>query len=259
MAVILPAGYRLRQFEELGSTNSFALEAGRNGEPGGFWIVAKRQTGGRGSRGRKWIGLDGNLFCSLLLVDPAETGRHPELTFVAALAVRDTVLEMAAEGGLAPEITLKWPNDVLLNGAKVSGILLESHRCGDRQCVIVGIGINCAAHPQDMPWPAVDLRSAGLAVTPNAVFEKLADLFDRRLSEWDGGRNFTSIRKGWLEAAMGRGERIVVKLPNARYEGIFENIDLHGRLLLRTAGGQILTLSAAEIFFSEALVADSGS
>src|SRR5216683_1745087 len=117
------AGMRLVAHEVLGSTNAEALSLARQGERGPLWIIAERQSAGRGRRGRSWVSAPGNLYASLLLTDPAPTEHWPELSFVAALAIHDAVVEAAA--ALKPLLAIKWPNDLLLSGKKFAGILIE--------------------------------------------------------------------------------------------------------------------------------------
>src|SRR5215469_2812357 len=144
------AGVRLIAHEVLGSTNAEALRLARQGERGPLWIAADRQTAGRGRRGRAWISPRGNLYASLLLTEPAAAEHWSQLSFVAALAMHDAVVEIA--GDLKPLLTIKWPNDLLLAGAKLGGILIEAE--SGISAVVVGIGVNCASHPADTEFPA---------------------------------------------------------------------------------------------------------
>ena len=120
------AGYRLATHETLASTNAEALTLARGGERGPLWIVARQQTAGRGRRGNAWVSPPGNLYASLLLVDPAPAECAPELSFVAALALHDAILDRAPD--LRADLALKWPNDILCGGAKLAGILIEGER-----------------------------------------------------------------------------------------------------------------------------------
>src|SRR5271165_6875798 len=153
------AGVRLVTHQVLSSTNAEALNLARQGERGPLWIVAERQTAGRGRRGRAWISEDGNVFASLLLTISALPECRPQLSLVAALAVHDAVVEIAAS--VKPRITIKWPNDLLLDRAKLAGILVEGEGGGDGAAAI-GIGINCTSHPADTDYPATDLAAAGI-------------------------------------------------------------------------------------------------
>src|SRR5215470_3181240 len=166
------AGVRLVTHDVLGSTNAEALRLARSGERGPLWVVARRQTAGRGRRGRTWISEPGNLYASLLLGAPGPAEHWPELSFVAALAIYDAVVEVAA--ALAPGLAIKWPNDLLLAGKKFAGILIEAENTGGEGAVAVGIGVNCASHPAATDHPATDLAAAGAPCSPETLFAALA-------------------------------------------------------------------------------------
>lgn len=251
---MVPAGYRLIEIESTGSTNTACLEAAQAGDPGNLWIRAERQMQGRGSRGRPWVSEPGNLYASLLLIDPAPMAAIANLTFVAALGLRDALGELAETRGARPEIRLKWPNDVLIGGAKTSGILLEHHTVEGRSAVIVGIGVDCASHPAGTTHRATDLAAEGLAVAPRDLFDLLASHFDRWLARWDRGAGFPAVRSAWLDSAAGRGDSMVARLPKRELTGIFEDIDRGGHLRLRLKDGKLVAISAADIFLRESAI-----
>lgn len=237
------AGIRHRRFAELGSTNAEALTRARAGEHGPLWISAERQTAGRGRRGQTWLSPSGNLYASLLLTDPCAPALAPQLSFVAGLAAHDAVSESAPE--FASLLKLKWPNDLLLAGKKLSGLLIESE--SNPFAVAVGIGINCAAHPDNTPYPATDLQVNGIVTPPLALLCRLAAAMSRRLEQWHGGDDFTSIRADWLARAAGVGAPIRVRLPERQLDGVFQGIDETGQLLLAT-GASTQTIAAGEVF-----------
>ena len=245
---MFPDGFRLIEVEETASTNLACLDAARRDDPGNLWIRAERQTAGRGSRGRAWVSDSGNLFASLLLTDPGPAPSLANLTFVAALAVRDALGELASAHRRDPDIALKWPNDVLLNGGKVSGILLEHHSISGRPIVIVGIGINCHSHPEGTGYPATNLTEEGIAIPPRDMLELVAGQMAAGLKRWDRGANFADVRSSWIDRARGLGERIVVRLPSRELSGIFEDIDGQGHLVLRLDTGGTIAISAADVF-----------
>jgi BirA family transcriptional regulator, biotin operon repressor / biotin---[acetyl-CoA-carboxylase] ligase len=246
----LPHGYRLLQLEETTSTNTAALDAARAGEASGLWISARRQTGGRGSRGRHWVSIEGNLLASLLLIDPGPAARLPELTFVTALSVRDAIAAHAQAARVDVPVTLKWPNDILVAGRKASGILLESHALASGRAVIIGIGVNCVGHPQDTLHPATNLGQEGITATADALLSAIAANIGRRLAAWREGEPFSTIRQEWLSHAQGVGERIRVKLPDREFSGIFEDFAEDGQLVMRLDDRATVRLSAADIFFA---------
>jgi BirA family biotin operon repressor/biotin-[acetyl-CoA-carboxylase] ligase len=240
------SGVRLIAYDTLGSTNAEALAAGRAGERGPLWITAARQTSGRGRRGNMWVSEPGNLYASLLLTDAAPAAHLPELCFVVALGVRDAVCAAAPQ--LAPEVKLKWPNDLLLAGAKLAGILIEAESVGGRTITAAGIGVNCAHHPDSLAYPATNLAAHGPAVGPAALMTELSRAMAARLGQWNRGAWFAAIRAEWLSHAAGLGGAIQVRLSDRELTGTFETLDPAGRLLLRLPGGALEAITAGEVF-----------
>jgi len=237
----IAAGVRLAAYDEIGSTNAQALALARAGERGPLWVTARSQHAGRGRRGAPWVSERGNLYASLLLSDlPA--ARAPELSFVSALAVHDAVVAVAP--GL--NAVLKWPNDLLVGGAKMAGILIEGET-GPPFAVATGIGVNCASHPALAAYPATDLAAEGRSVTPAALFSALSAAMLRRLAQWERGAGFAHTRADWLARAAGVGEAIRVRLPDRELSGCFAGIDADGRLLLEHAGGAVESIAAGEV------------
>jgi BirA family biotin operon repressor/biotin-[acetyl-CoA-carboxylase] ligase len=241
------ARVRLEALEALGSTNEAALAQARAGEPGPLWITASRQTAGRGRRGRAWVSEPGNLHATLLLTDPSPQHRAAELSFVAALAVHDAIVALAPI--VAPRIAIKWPNDVLIDGAKCAGILIEGEGAGAAPlAVAVGIGVNCAHHPRDLAFAATDLAALGLAVDPEGLFLVLSRTMLDRLAQWDRGNGFPAVRSDWLQRAAGLGGNIRVVFGDRELEGRFETLDAAGRLMLRLADGTPQAIAAGDVF-----------
>lgn len=238
------AGVRHIAFDSLGSTNAEALARARAGECGPLWITATVQETGRGRRGREWSSPAGNLYASLLLTDPAPQALAAQLSFVAALALHDAVAECAPQ--LGPLLTVKWPNDVLLGGAKMAGILIEAET-GPPFAAVIGMGVNCASHPADTVYPATDLATAGANVTPEALLRALSAAMQKRLVQWDRGQGFAAVRSAWLRRAAGLGQDVRVRLPEREFSGIFDGLDETGRLLVRGEDG-ITAVTAGEIF-----------
>ena len=238
------AGVRHTAYETLGSTNAEALARARAGERGPFWITARSQTAGRGRRGNQWISPPGNLYATLLLSEPSPKAQAPQLSFVAALALHDVVTECAPQ--LGPLLKVKWPNDLLIGKAKVAGILIE----GENEpvfVVAVGIGMNCAAHPENTDFPATDLAATGALVVPDAMFARLSAAMERRLGQWKRGQGFAAVRADWLKRAAGLGEKLSVRLPGRELSGRFQGLDDEGRLLLEHEGA-VTTITAGEVF-----------
>lgn len=258
------AGYRLASFPEIGSTNAEAMAAARSGDPGRIWFVTGHQTAGRGRRGRAWEAPPGNLAASLLMVGDRDPAIAASLGFVAGLALDEALRRVApaldvriALDGLEPggrgqgdRLRLKWPNDVLLDGGKLSGILLEGEALANGGfAVIVGIGVNVAHAPEGLPYPAVALRSLGVPVDAAGLFAALSDAWTGLERIWDGGRGFPTIRRLWLQRAAGIGERVAVRLGGEVLSGTFETIDETGRLVVQVDDGSRRMVAAGEVHF----------
>jgi len=238
------AGVRHIAYETLGSTNAEALALARAGERGPLWITAQSQSAGRGRRGNAWISPPGNLYATLLLTEPSAPEHAPQLSFVAALALHDAVAARASQ--LGPALKVKWPNDLLVGRAKLAGILVEGES-DPVFTVAIGIGVNCATHPSDVAYPATDLASNGVLVTPDALMPQLAMSMQQRLAQWGGGRGFAAIRADWLKRAAGLGEVLRVRLSARELAGRFQGLDEAGRLLLAQDNG-VTTITAGEVF-----------
>ncbi len=215
---------------------------------GPTWIFAARQKAARGRRGRVWVQPEGNFSATLLLPAPGAPDRAALHSFVAALALAD-----ALEGlGLAPR--LKWPNDVLLAGGKLAGILLEGLPGG---ALAVGIGMNLAAAPDPArlepgALPAVALADHGVRIAPEDFLPLLARAWAAREARF-AAYGFAPIRAAWLERAARLGEAIEVRLPRERFRGIFKDVDAAGQLVLSSGeGGGERRVAAGEVFFSGA-------
>ena len=264
----------------VGSTNDWLL-ARADALPDGHWVITTRQTAGRGRRGRVWDDGAGNFMGSVLV---RADGAVQQLSFVAALAVVESLAcPLSSSTSLAGEVgfgasepgeglphaqppaqpphpaaltreppspaggegfSLKWPNDVLLNGMKCAGILLE--RQGS--ALVIGIGINLAQHPEGTERPATSLAAAGLPVPlPMDVLTILAARFAhwRHIWAFDG---FAPIRAAWLERAAGLGGRMVARLGAEAPEGVFDGLAQDGALLLRLDDGAVRAIHAGEVF-----------
>jgi BirA family biotin operon repressor/biotin-[acetyl-CoA-carboxylase] ligase len=241
------AGHRVLVHAQLDSTNSEALRLARAGERGPLWIVAREQSAGRGRRGRTWISAPGNLTASLLLTETLTPAVAATLGFAACLAVHEACVALAP--GL--RFALKWPNDVLADGGKVAGILLESETCGAGLALVAGFGINLAATPEGTEFPAASLAGLGHTVPAEAMFAALTDACTGFLETWQSGQGFGEIRRLWLDRARGIGQPISVRIGGRVESGIFETLDEQGRLMLRTASGSV-AVSAGDVFFSDA-------
>lgn len=223
------------------------MQRARSGDPGRLWITAARQSGGRGRNGRIWTSEPGNLFASLLLIDPAPPARAAELGFVTSLALALALRDIL---GGDPALKIKWPNDILCDGAKLAGVLLESVALPHGFACVAGIGVNCGSHPEGTLYPATDLSAAaGRDIAPRLVLEALARTMAQQLDVWLHGPGFAAIRAGWLALAAGLGSPIRVARTNETIEGVFETIDAMGRLVLRQPAGERL-IDAGDVFLA---------
>lgn len=242
-----PEGVTSLFFETLDSTNAQAhrlVEQGYDVAANPVWIRAERQTAGRGRMGRHWSSPIGNLMATYVCTPVCDRQNLAEIGFVAGLALHDTLLSFAPDS----HISLKWPNDVLLDGAKVSGILLETLDQEMRH-IAVGVGINLDSAPTDTPYPAIALRAAtGQAVAPEAVLKNLAHQFLEWQKLWET-KGFAVLRGPWLERAHGVGETITLRQPKSELKGIFADITEDGRLVLQTEQGKTVKVSAGDVYF----------
>ncbi len=242
----LASTYRLVRYETVGSTNDEAKRLARNGAEEGTLVWAIEQTRGRGRHGHVWVSPRGNLYASVILRPDCPVSRAAQLGFVAALAVGDTLGSISQS---LEELSYKWPNDVLVHGRKIAGILLESELGEGEvpQFVVVGVGINLASSPRDAEFPATSIAEQDLrTVSPAVALEGFAQDFQAWVRRWrDEG--FAPVRAAWRARAMSLGDPIRVRLEAATLQGRFLDIDQHGALLLETAG-ELRHISAGEIF-----------
>jgi BirA family biotin operon repressor/biotin-[acetyl-CoA-carboxylase] ligase len=256
------AGYRLTAFDEVGSTNAAALASANSGGESGQWLVTDRQTAGRGRRGRAWETPRGNLAATNLTILDLPPTVAATLGFVAGLSLdaalrhlapslqTATGLDWAAGDDNRDRLRLKWPNDVLLDGRKLAGILLEASSLPDgRLAVATGIGVNVVSVPTDLPYPAISIAELGMPITAAALFEELSDAWAGHARSWDEGRGFPMIRKQWLDRAAGLGADVAVTVGGKVFAGVFETIDQEGRLIIRAGDGGRHTISAGEVHF----------
>lgn len=246
-----PEGYGRRVLAEVDSTNAEAARVAPD-LAGPTWILGLRQTQGRGRRGRAWMDPVGN-FAATLVMRPNEAPDQVALrSFVAALALQDAFV---AVSGRAAGFALKWPNDVLLNGGKVAGILLESAGLagGHVRHIAIGIGVNLAHAPeptaveQQATRPVSLLSETGVAVTPEEFLDALAAAY----AHWEhqfATYGFEPIRTAWLGRAARLGEVITARTLRQETVGTFETVDSAGNLVLNTAKGRVV-IPAADVYF----------
>ncbi len=237
----------VRHFAELDSTNSEAARLAQAGEAGPLWVVADRQTAGRGRRGRVWQGASENLAATLLLTTDKAPAQAAQMAFVAALALADMAGAFVADD----LIRVKWPNDLLVGGGKAGGVLIES---GAAQLgglwLAVGVGANLAQAPTDTPYPATSLAAHGGAPSLETALEALDAGFARWLEVWES-QGFDPIRAAWTARAHGIGEACTVSFGDRKITGIHTGLDVDGALLLHV-GAAVQRITAGDVIFGGA-------
>lgn len=237
------AGYRLAVFDTLGSTNDAAFDLAVRGA-NRTWVVAREQTAGRGRHGRLWQSPPGNLYASLLLVDFVPPSRTPQIGLVAGVALAEAVQHLVADPA---RVRLKWPNDVLFDGGKLAGILIEARSLiGGAYAVVVGFGVNCRSRPDGLPYRTAALAEAGARrAGPETVLAALSE----RMAFWLAtfAQDFDAVRRAWLSLAAGLGLPLTVKTAARTFEGVFQTIDATGRLILSGQAGTHV-IEAGDVF-----------
>lgn len=228
----------IRTVPTTASTNADMLLLAADGAQEGLWLRAVEQTAGRGRLGRAWLSPTGNLYASTIVRLRADDPKPATLAMVAAVALDETLRAYGAD----PQI--KWPNDLLIGPAKLTGILLE--RTGE--AVVVGIGVNLAQHPEGLDRPVTSLAAQGLAPPdPDQFLHDLAQAFARWLGAWRTG--LEPIRRRWLDRAHPVGTALSVRLPDQpTLDGLFEGLDTDGALRLRLPSGECQVIHAGDVF-----------
>ncbi len=242
------------EFDELDSTNAalkrIAEQGGEVAE--GLLVWAKSQTGGRGRSGRTWQSPPGNVYASFLIAAPEPVGTAPQVGFLAALAVRDAILDLPRHNAPPPPLTLKWPNDVLTDGKKVCGILPELTTDPDgRSWIVLGIGINLI--PVDVPdamYPVAALSDYKVDTRPAHALTLVGRELGKWLDIWRTG-GFSVVRDAWSAAGPQTGAPLTVRLPEGPVSGAFAGLDTDGALLLDTPAGR-RKLLVGDVLFGEA-------
>lgn len=235
----MAGGIRIVTLDEVDSTSDEARRQAAGLAPP-FWVRADRQTKGRGRQGRTWVGLPGNLLISGLYRLSCPPGEAAQLSFAAALAVADVI-----DAHVDPRrVAFKWPNDVKLDGLKVAGVLLESAGRERGVELVVGVGLNLV----DAPEGATAVASAG-GDAPSAAdaARRLVDAFEAWRLKW-AEAGFAPLRTAWLARAEGLGTRVTAAAGDTRVDGVFEDLDAEGGLVMMTSGGR-RTIRSGEVFF----------
>jgi BirA family transcriptional regulator, biotin operon repressor / biotin---[acetyl-CoA-carboxylase] ligase len=246
-ALVLPDTYRLIKLIDIDGTNAEAKRVALSGVDlthESIVVWAETQTAGRGRRGREWISPKGNLYCSLLFNPKCCASDAGQLGLVASLALQRFISRFTNH------VECKWPNDVLIQGQKVSGLLMETeaNSKGDLTWLVLGVGVNISHHPEDMPFPATSLFAVGQeGITVAQMLEGFICEMDQLLSEWRK-TGFSATRTEWLSVAAGLNQDITVRLPNDTLSGVFAGLDTNGALILDGPDG-FQTINSGDVFF----------
>jgi BirA family transcriptional regulator, biotin operon repressor / biotin---[acetyl-CoA-carboxylase] ligase len=247
------SGYRLEAFETIESTNAEALERIRAGENGPLWLVSDHQTAGRGRRQRAWISPPGNLAATVIETVDVKPQVAVTLGFAAGLALEAALKKVSMESLMrssgSTKFSLKWPNDVLADGKKNAGILLEAETVERRLSLAIGIGANIVSAPEGTPYPATALHTLGVDISAGDLFMALSDEWSEMRGIWDNGKGFAEIRRLWLDAAAGIGEPVSIQSEAHTVEGIFETLDGDGCLVLAKPDGKRIKIAAGDVYF----------
>ncbi|HYD16123.1 MAG TPA: biotin--[acetyl-CoA-carboxylase] ligase [Hyphomicrobium sp.] len=233
---------RIERLSAVDSTNAEAMRRAVAGECGPLWITTDAQTAGRGRAGRSWSSDPGNLQATLLVTLSAAPPKAYQLALVAGVAVFDAI-DVAMRPDAPQGLRLKWPNDILVDGVKTGGILIESstlprkHAEEPGLAAVIGIGLNIASHPATLDRPATHLTAHGACPDPQALLAHISEAMGIWLAIWDEGRGFATVRDAWLNRAHPLGERMSINTGVERVSGTFLGLDHDGALIIETEGG----------------------
>jgi BirA family biotin operon repressor/biotin-[acetyl-CoA-carboxylase] ligase len=241
----LPNGFTLDQRGVVTSTNDEVRDLADAGAASGTIVVAREQTRGRGRHGRSWASPPGNLYVSVLLRPHCSIAKSVELSFLTSLSLAEAI------DSLGPKPKLKWPNDVLIDGAKVAGILLEADADPSGQCalVIIGTGVNIAVAPADAPYAVTSLARCGVqGVTPYDLLHRYIDRLAIWLDRWQA-EGFPVVRQAWQERSFGLGQPIRLRLRQEEIEGRFVDLSDRGALVIEETNGRRHEIAAGDVFY----------
>ena len=251
--------YKLESYESVDSTNRVALAQAHEGKDR-LWVVAEEQTSGRARRGRQWNSPKGDLYSSLLLTRNINPMNAAQLGFVAGVSLADAVTAFLRKNGITEDvIRLKWPNDMLLKGAKASGILLELERMSENSyALVIGIGVNIIHPFRDAPYPTEALINMGIAVDSATIFKLLSEYWALNYDLFLSPEGPEIIRKKWLDYAAHLGEELTITGNNQTISGIFSGLDDKFNCIITNDRGDEITVSAGDVHFGNVASSSAG-
>ncbi|GAA4666259.1 biotin--[acetyl-CoA-carboxylase] ligase [Bartonella pachyuromydis] len=247
-------GYTVEAYGSVDSTNLVALKKAQTGHKGYLWVVAQEQTQGRARRGRTWSSPKGNLYSSLLLIDDIVHHTAAQLGFVAGISVVEAIKQfIETEKQTNDIVSLKWPNDILLKGAKSSGVLLEILKLPSKQnALVIGIGINVKYHYEHAPYLTSSLNNIGLHVETEQLFTVLTEYFAKNYLLWKQFGGCDIIREKWLLYSAHLGKHVKIVNDEKIIEGIFDGLDRDFNCIIKQKNGETSIITAGDVHFGSA-------
>lgn len=240
----LPTGYALHHLESVSSTMDEARSVIANNPDFAQVVWSDAQTGGRGRRGREWISPTGNLYMTVAMRNEVPIARAAECSFVAAVALHAAIIGLRP--ALSERLQLKWPNDLLVDGAKISGLLLELEAAG--KWILVGCGVNIASSPTGLPYKTTNLLLEQAYVPPGQLLQAFIVELKNWVELWFR-EGFSPIRQAWLDHALGLGTEVTANLGDRSVTGVFQDLDMDGSLQLRLSDGTTMAIAAGDVIF----------
>ncbi|MEY3197316.1 MAG: hypothetical protein RLZZ59_687 [Pseudomonadota bacterium] len=235
--------YDLLAFDDIGSTNDEAKNIVLSTGKSNIVLWAKTQYKGRGRYDRNWVSSEGNLYMSIIKKVSCDLATASQLSFVIGLAVYDSIAPLLQN----KHLSLKWPNDIMIEDSKVGGILLESVTHNNELYIIIGVGLNIQ-HAPDKISTATSLNNHGIDVSPAYLLSSIIEKLEILIENWFT-QGFQLIREKWLKSSYKLGEVVTIGSDNKRATGIFESINEEGGIVLKIASGEKYVLSTGEVFF----------
>jgi len=248
----LSEGTRWLRLESCPSTNSEAMRLALEGDAGPLWVVADTQTAGRGRDGRTWVSRRGNLHASLAFRSSVALPDAPQISFVCAVALTEAIASHPASGAITEDhaLRLKWPNDVLVDGRKVAGILVETTRATgeDHLVCVAGFGVNLLAAPEDIDQPSAALSEFGATIAIDELLDALDKSMCAWLKIWDAGAGFPQVRASWMARSAMHGARVGVRTGQDAFEdGLCQGLAEDGALIVIDSRGRERRIGVGDV------------
>lgn len=245
---------RVIEFDAIDSTNAEAQRRAVQGERGPLWLRADQQIVGRGRSGRAWSSPSGNLSASFLFAPACQPDKLHQLSLLAGVAAHDTIVAALSATSATAPVVLKWPNDVMIDGAKVGGILVESSTIAGDTVAVIGCGVNIAVAPDVSDRAVTALAAHGMRETPAQFLARLDVNMLDWLHRWSAGAGFAAVRTAWLQRSYPLGEHISVNANAGLVQGSFAGLDEDGALLVQDS-----TRSVRRFHFGDVIVGGDGA